>query len=167
MSCQSDLEIYDIYDIIYTPWFKSWWFISFSILLFILISVFILYKFYNKFFINKISFEQSIKNRINNLKNDLLIDHKIFFFSVTDIVKDIFSHYFFVEIKSKTDDEFLQFLKQDYENLYKIAESIFENAQQVKFAKASLSDEKINLLIESILKFFTICQKSSSLDKKS
>ncbi len=157
---KSNLEtqgLYDIYDIMYTPWYKQWWFIgvvAFCVLFFAYLCV--------RFFLTKKSvqrqydvYEKALQ-RIAVLEKNFDSDAHIFYAMAIRDIKEYLQERYDVEVVSATDDEVIDCLEKALvdQALIEMIKKLFKGVVLIKFAHQSAEKEQklqtIRLMRDSI-----------------
>jgi len=149
----NDLALYEIYDIVHIPFWQTIGFrIVCGVIAVLLLGILcvVIYGYYVRIKNKKaLSWERAL-SRLTQLKQQPLIvaqDHKIFYFTLTNIMKTYFSDRYSLNVLPKTDAEFVAFISQEK----KIAtdaitklDTIFTDVSLVKFAnKQAVRDKMI------------------------
>jgi len=134
-----NLELLDIYDVWYNPWWHQTWFMVLCIvsgLLAIAVLGFVIYK---KFFSRVIAMSglEQIALEMKKLKNLETMDQSYFYASLTTLLKKACQEAYHVSVVHKTDDEFINFIGQEKmfdEELVASLKTIFDGVAVIKFA---------------------------------
>lgn len=147
MQEQPKVELIDIYDITYNPWWLSSWFKLCASGLFgvlIIALSYVLYKKYKK----KISlpyWQQTLRS-IELLKKQGFEDGQLFYVRLTQVVKQYLHERYKIALADKTDSEMLETLKHTPDIpplVYKEVKEIFDGVMFIKFANQHAAKERM------------------------
>ncbi len=144
----NDIPIYDLYDIWYYPFWYSWWFIALISAILCCILFFVAWYWYQKVKKAKI-LKEPWHDTLSSLSafNVALFQEadrqKIFYTQLTEILKYYITRRYAIPLKGKTDQEFLDSVKESNfpEDLYPHLASIMQGAVLIKFAHQSAISE--------------------------
>ena len=149
------VDIYDIYDIVYQPWWRSTWFLLVAMVVVIALAVgaWLLYrKYWRK---KALSYEHRVRLQLKALKDSAPEDAHKFYSMLTGVVKEYISQMYGVSAQGLTDDELLQMLKASA-SIPKIVVDetmkILEGVLVIKFAQGAALKESMNKALESMYK---------------
>lgn len=147
----NSLELYDIYDFWYEPpWFIIYFYwVMFLFLLLIL--VFLGYYGYRKRLYRKKSCWQIALGKLDLLHAQALKDRTLFYFTLTDILKEYIVERYALDVWSKTDLEMVEYLTNHGvpPEIEEDLKKIFSGTTMAKFAHQKMDDYTIqqNLLM--------------------
>jgi hypothetical protein len=146
----AEMQFYDIYDVWYTPWYKTHYFYIFLATVFLLFS-YLIYRWYKnrKVFIVKLSPSQKALLIIEKLKKESHENYSLCYMILTQTLKSYLEEESNIPLKGLTDEEFITlaqrqkfFSPEILQNLITILEGIIfikfagERAQNEHFKKA-------------------------------
>ncbi len=147
MQGQQKLELIDIYDITYEPWWQSLWFKTIGISLIAILSglfVYYLYKKYRK--VTSLTYWQQAFASIAVLEKQGFADGQLFYVRLTHIIKDYLHERYQLALADKTDTELLETLKQTTEvpsTVCQEVKEIFDGVIFIKFANQQAAHERM------------------------
>lgn len=155
------INFYEIYDYLYTPFWKTKTFIiTISLLLAIgfgIVAYFIIKKYKQKRAKEKTltPWEHALQE-LKKLAPDSYQtkdDFKIFYFTITSIIKNYFQQRFTFDITDKTDDESILYLKKkNFDSLIiEQLETVLQGSLLIKFANAKALREQAHKDLETII----------------
>ena len=141
------LEILDIYDISYNPWYLQAWFIYSVIGLCIILIVGISYLLYikNKK-VKKITPQEKALQLLTVLQKANLQNHKEFYIRLTSLLKQYLQKEYRVDLVGTTDAEFLQKIIDKHvfsEMIIDHVKKILDGVTLIKFANESAAQEQM------------------------
>ena len=153
------LEILDIYDISYNPWWLQTWFI-YSIILFCIIAIIVIgYVLYIK---NKkiilLSAQEKALQELANLKKEK-VNHKEFYIRLTALLKQFLQDDYHVDLVGATDAEFLKKVIDNYlfsELIIDYIKTILDGVTLIKFANKAAAQEQIQQALKLSFKIVDI-----------
>jgi len=138
ITMDSTIEIYDIYDIVYSPyWWENsipWICIGFFCIVMLLFFVYRVIK--NRLQKKETLLEKTLKSIALLDKQKNAISHQVFYGSLTSLLKDFFCHQYGKQLQGKTDNEFIDVLaheKTPHDIMGDIT-GIFKGVEVIKFA---------------------------------
>ncbi len=144
---EQKLELIDIYDITYNPWWLSGWFkialITVAALVCLVVAV-VLYRKYRKK--QTVAYWQKSINDIQKLGSKGFDDGQIFYVQLTEIMKKYLQKRYAIHLVDKTDSELLELLKDSSvfpQKVYDDLKDIFEGATFIKFAHQEAAKERM------------------------
>ncbi len=164
---ETNLELLDIYDVWYKPWWHETWFIAGMTLCFILIVGIVSYVFYKKYDTSPLSITvlDRIACDLKKLKN-LDVNQQTYFYSqLTMLLKEALQEIYGVSVVHKTDNEFVEFLEQLPALAPEVAVSlkdIFDGVVLIKFAHQKTVKEHMMRSLEKAQEVV----KNGTLSKK-
>ena len=156
------VDMYDIYDVVYEPWWQSRWFMIGMglVAIVLLVSVWFFYK--NRKGKRGLSYEQRIRQQLIALKNSAPEDASRFYSVLTNLAKEYISQMYGVSVQGLTDDEVLQLLKTSAslpKAVIDEAMKIFEGTAIVKFARGTALQDAMNKALESMYRILEQTKK--------
>lgn len=148
MKDSMEIELFDIYEYLYTPFWKTNWFICIFIMMMACIAFGLFW--YFKWHAKKIDIADKILIDLSLISLDEM-DSKEFYFLLTERFKIYLQDRYNRNFVSKTDAEIITFLKQyqlDFE-LIESAKAIFMGPQLVKFANHQAALDQMALDLEA------------------
>lgn len=160
-----DIKIYELYDVIYEPWWTKQWFKYTSLCIVTLIIGYGLYYVYNRFLRKKIfqTPAQRFLQILDQLSSQVSagsITPRQFYFQLTHELKYYLGKQFEVNLVDKTDYELIEALQKTSfgrEHVHEL-KKILDNAVMVKFAQ-----EQIDRAMQ--LKDVAFCKKQIDLNQ--
>lgn len=146
----TDIIIYELYDIWYKPFWHSTWFIIFCVCSIMGILVFFGWYLYFFYWTRKFAKEPWRKPLKNLSELDVLLfaeasKHKVFYTILIDILKKYFALIFIIKLDDKTDQEVLELLAQSKlsAGAYEDFMAIVQGAMTIKFASQESALERM------------------------
>ena len=148
----AQMEFYDIYDIWYTPWYKTYYFYA-SIVCVCLGMGYVLYRWYKnrRVPVAQLSPQEKALQIIEDLKKHSSQDPQHSYTILTHMLKVYLESCYKIPLVGKTDDEFLAIMavqptvsKQTLDDL----KIIFEGVTYIKFAGESAQVEQLKQALE-------------------
>jgi hypothetical protein len=153
------LDILDIYDVSYNPWYLQTWFM-YSIILFCIIAIagisYLLYIKNKK--VIKITPQEKALQQLTDLKNANMQSHKEFYICLTTVLKQYLQRQYSIDLVGATDAEFLQKIVGNNlfsEIIIDHVKTILDGVTLIKFANESAAKEQIQ---EALTLSFEIIQ---------
>lgn len=147
MQQTQDLQLYDIYDVYYNPWFLQSWFLAILGGLVLCLIGYLVYRWYKKREKPKMTYWQETLAIINRLEMaELTESPKEFYSLLTAAFKNYITQRFQAPLASATDQEFLAALQSNSAIptwIYDDAQQIFEGLMFVKFAHGQAGLERM------------------------
>ena len=147
------VDMYDIYDLAYTPWWQEAWFIvATSIALLILVfGVVYFWKYRKKY--KKLSYQEQLFLQLEQLKNMPAEQAQNFYIILTNVLKEYLTQMYGIPAKGLTDDELLAQLstmKALPEAMVMHVRKILEGIVIVKFAQGQDLKETLQEALTSM-----------------
>ncbi|NBQ17598.1 hypothetical protein EBU24_04740 [bacterium] len=135
----NQLELLDIYDVWYNPWWRQTWFKSTCALIVILIVAALSYYVYKRFFVKPVIKQawQKALEEIDLLAHSDFDDQNKFYSALTSVLKRFMQEEYQVSFVDKTDTEFIQSLETSSlvpEAITQKCKLIFDGVTLIKFA---------------------------------
>lgn len=146
-------KLYDIYGVEYEPWFLQLWFIYTVIGAVLLLTGYLVYRWYSKRKKPDIPYTAQILNQLDSLQKSDWSDHKQFYIQLTSLLKEYFQHRYDKQFGGTTDSECLVVLQTDKfipEWISSRFEALIEGVMFVKFANAQAVQERMQKDLESV-----------------
>ncbi len=142
--------LYDIYDIMYTPWYKQWWFVAVIMVATFLLVYFCIRLFFNKKPVQKKYdvYERALQ-RVAFLEKNSESDAHVFYTLVVHDIKKYLHERYDVAILSATDDEVVDCLEKSLVNkeIIEMVKKLFKGVVFIKFAHYSAEkDQKMQAI---------------------
>ncbi len=163
MQEQQKLELIDIYDINYEPWWQSLWFKGVLIFLGVILCGLLAYYFYKKY--RKacvLTYWQQAFASITVLEKQGFADGQLFYVRLTHILKDYLHQRYQIALADKTDTELLETLKQTTEIppiVYQDVKEIFDGVLFIKFANQQAAQERMEQAITKSRSLIEVTQQ--------
>lgn len=141
------LEIPDIYDISYHPWWMQSWFLYVFFTLSFLVIIGVTYFYYkkNKKIPKKTAQEKAFE-KLKELEKSTTHNHKEFYMEVTSILKQFFYDQYHIDVIGATDAELLKKIDESYlisSTIIEHIKTILDGVTLIKFANASAAKEQM------------------------
>ena len=149
------VDIYDIYDIVYEPWWlKTWFLVSCASLVLLLIvgSVYYWYRYKKK---KILSYDQQLILKLEALKQYDPVDVQSFYLQLTALLKDYLHKRFHIAASGLTDDELLASIhiySQIPSFVVHASKSILQGVTIIKFAQGTAAKETMDQSVNAMLK---------------
>ena len=152
MDTTAHIELYDIYDVWYTPWYNSSYFYGF-IGIFILGTLYFLYRWYKnrKIPVIVISPYQKALGVIEELKKGKYGNYQTCYTLLIQTLKIYLESYYKIPFVGQTDSEFLTTIASHptvSTNLINHLKIIFDGATFIKFAGQEVQDQQFKKALE-------------------
>lgn len=148
MQEQQKLELIDIYDIVYEPWWLSFWFrVSVGLVLGLAVLM-ALYYWYRRRRARQIplTYSQQALQQLQILEQQGFADGAQFYSSLTHLLKNYLQHRYAVALVDKTDTEVVVTLKTLPDispATFKDVQTVFEGLMFIKFANQQAAKERM------------------------
>ena len=150
------LEILDIYDISYNPWWLQKWFLYSCIALGIVIIAMVGYLLYQNYKTEpEISAQEAALQKLADLKKAKLQSPKEFYIRLTTLLKEYLEKDYAINLVGKTDAEFLDTIKENHlfsETIIDAVKEILDGVTLIKFANQSAAQEQMQQALKLSLK---------------
>ncbi len=135
----SQVQLFDVYEIWYNPWWKTTTFqVAFCILACLILSFLVYYLFKFGWLKKKLSFEQQVMKKLQNLSKESYQNHEQIcnaYFELTLILKSYLAHRYALSLLDKTDAEILVLLKSVLvDTQYFVIEEFLYRTSIIKFS---------------------------------
>ena len=161
----SQVQFFDVYDISYNPWWKTTFFqVLFCIVVCLILSFLVYYLFKFAWFKKKLSFEQVMLKKLQNLSKRSYQDYRETcnaYFELTLILKSYLACRYALSLLDKTDAEILVLLKSYLsEKQYFVIEEFLYRTSAIKFS----SQGAISVMLHDDIRFVEQFIKESCSD---
>ncbi len=147
MQEQQKLELIDIYDISYQPWWLSFWFrISLGLLLGMLVLVGVYYVIRRRRTTVVLTYTQKALHNLHLLEKQGFGDGQQFYVRLTQVMKEYLQQRYALPLADKTDSELITTLKATPSiapEVVKDVKNVFEGMMFIKFAHQQAAQERM------------------------
>ena len=160
MGVAQTLEILDIYDIYYQPFWRQKWFLI-GVIVIVGICIFVIaYWLYKKQKQQQsiLSVSQVTLGLLQQLKEQKKREPEKFYSQLTRIIKWYIHEQYQLSVMSSTDDEFLQLLHQTTQvpqETVKVIQHIFDGVTVIKFAGQDVVEQEMEKALSSMIQLIT------------
>ncbi len=165
---EQTLELIDIYDITYNPWWLSRWFMGALITVVVLGCLAVVFFLYRKYRKKKaVAYWQKTIHDIQKLNSYTYDDGQMFYLKLTELIKVYLQKRYAVHVVDKTDSELLEILKENAvfpKKVYATLQEIFEGVIVIKFAHQQAAQERMQ---EALKKSITLVQETYKIPSPS
>lgn len=167
---QQTIELIDIYDITYNPWWLSFWFKMTLVCVAASIAMFLSYYFYKKYRKKPIvPYWQHALDKINALRKGDFQDGQFFYVQLTDVLKQYLQERYQIHLVDKTDIEFLKTIEQEQAIppvVYETLKDLLDGVMVIKFAHGKAVQERMNDALEQSIKLIENTKSEQQKNKK-
>lgn len=162
-----NIELIDIYDVWYQPWWKTTWsYVTFSMIVCLILVIVLYYLLKSGWFGKTLSFDQQALKDLNKLANQTYNSEKQIrtaYFQLTLIFKTYLTHRYQQPLLDKTDIEIIYLMQALLpETQFFVLEEFLKRASQIKFSHELAVPAMLYDDIQFVQKF--IEQTSKDLD---
>jgi hypothetical protein len=156
----AEMQFYDIYDVWYTPWYKTYYFYSVVAIIFLFFS-YLFYRWYTnrKKLVVELSASQKALLTIEKLKREYYNNPQVAYSILTHTLKVYLESYYKISLVGQTDSEFLETiaLQNHATLLMDDLKIIFDGVAHIKFAGQDAQEEQFKKSLELAEKLINLC----------
>lgn len=159
---EQKLELIDIYDITYQPWWLSMWFrvtLGFIIGACAIALIYYVWKRYRP--VVQLTYTQKALHNLQILERQGFTDGQLFYMRLTQVIKEYLHQRYELPLTDKTDSELIETLKKSSvvdQAVVKDVKDIFDGVMFIKFANQAAGKERMEQALVTSRALIEFCQ---------